>query len=214
MGWFWSWPQRTGGVLDSPTQVETISRELPREEVPHQPPPPPLDMPDIPDKPRTLTRDEQADAELQKFLKELDVEEKREEPKTPFIEPPERHTVNKSTISPDVLYPITMSCRQAFDHAFYCQSLGGQWTNVYRYGGVRNCSEQWGNFWFCMRTNRGMMTEEERKIRIQAHYREKDKKYRVGPSSEDIWRLREERVDGAFEGNLEAAEEAERREAE
>lgn len=58
-----------------------------------------------------------------------------------------------------------------------------------------------------------MMTEEERKRRIQAHYREKDKKYKAGPSSEDIWRLREERIDGAFEGDLEAAEEAQRREA-
>jgi hypothetical protein len=49
------------------------------------------------------------------------------------------------------LLPTDMSCREAFDAAFYCQSLGGQFTNLYRYGGIRSCSENWSDFWFCMR---------------------------------------------------------------
>jgi hypothetical protein len=37
-------------------------------------------------------------------------------------------------ISPEALYPRQMSCRQAFDQAFYCQSLGGKFNDIYRYG--------------------------------------------------------------------------------
>ena len=51
------------------------------------------------------------------------------------------------------------------------------------------------------------MSEEERKRRIQAHYSGRAAKYRTGPSSEDVWSVREERLEGAFEGDLEALEE-------
>ena len=119
---------------------------------------------------------------------------------------------DEASISPNALYPKTMSCREAFDTAFYCQSLGGQFVNVYRYGGIRNCSEEWRNFWFCMRTNRGLMNDEERGGMIQEHYRKRETKYKNGPSSEDVWRLREVRVDNPFEGDLEALEAEEKRE--
>jgi hypothetical protein len=89
-----------------------------------------------------------------------------------------------------------MSCRAAFDSAFYCQSVGGQFTNLYRYGGVRNCSAEWSQFWFCMRTNRGMMSDERREEAVQGHYAGRARKYRDGPSSEDVWELREEPVEG------------------
>lgn len=78
--------------------------------------------------------------------------------------------------------------------------------NLYRYGSMRNCSDQWANFWFCMRTNRGAMGEEERKRRIQEHYRGRAGKYVEGPSSEDVWEIREVVVEGAFEGDLEEVE--------
>lgn len=78
--------------------------------------------------------------------------------------------------------------------------------NLYRYGNMRDCSDQWSNFWFCMRTNRGYMSEGEREKRIQEHYKGRARKYEVGPSSEDVWRIRKERVEGAFEGDFEAVE--------
>lgn len=78
--------------------------------------------------------------------------------------------------------------------------------NLYRYGHMRDCSDQWSNFWFCMRTNRGYMSEEARAKKIQDHYQGRARKYEVGPSSEDVWRIREERVEGAFEGDFEAVE--------
>jgi len=97
-----------------------------------------------------------------------------------------------------------MSCRQAFDYAFFCQSLGGQWVNVYRYGELRSCSEHWGNFWLCMRSRSYKKEDKERLIRD--HYRKKAIKYKTGPSSEDVWELRREPIEGAFEGDFVALE--------
>ncbi|KAI0455988.1 hypothetical protein F5B21DRAFT_167710 [Xylaria acuta] len=92
------------------------------------------------------------------------------------------------------LLPTTMSCRQAFDHAYHCNSLGGQWTAVYRAGTVRSCSEQWDDFWFCMRTRAysGPVKEEA----IKDYYRQKElNKYGSGkPNSTDIWEPRAERL--------------------
>jgi len=99
-----------------------------------------------------------------------------------------------------------MSCRQAFDLAWGCQSMVGQWNSVYRYGTVRNCSEQWADFWFCMRTKG--YPREPREAAIREHYREKEaRKYAGQPSSEDVWRSRDEKVepDSAFSAVYEEA---------
>lgn len=92
------------------------------------------------------------------------------------------------------LLPNDMSCRQAFDQAWACNSMGGQWNAVYRYGEMRSCSEQWDDFWFCMRTK--SYSGEMREKAIRAHYRNKDyAKYGPGkPSSEDIWDSRDDLV--------------------
>lgn len=92
------------------------------------------------------------------------------------------------------LLPNDMSCRQAFDQAWACNSMGGQWNAVYRYGEMRSCSEQWDDFWFCMRTK--SYSGEMREKAIHAHYRNKDyAKYGPGkPSSEDIWDSRDDLV--------------------
>lgn len=50
------------------------------------------------------------------------------------------------------------------------------------------------------------MSEEARVKRIRDHYQGRARKYEVGPSSEDVWRIREERVEEAFEGDFEAVE--------
>lgn len=42
--------------------------------------------------------------------------------------------------------------------------------------------------------------------RVQDHYRQRAVKYKVGPSSEDVWEVRLERIEGAFEGDLEKLE--------
>jgi hypothetical protein len=95
-----------------------------------------------------------------------------------------------------------MSCRQAFDAAFYCNSLGGQFNNLYRYGNVRSCSENWNDFWFCMRTRTFAAREKEEAI--MARYREKERmRYarREGEelgtpkSSEDVWKSREHKLE-------------------
>ncbi|KFA54877.1 hypothetical protein S40293_09095 [Stachybotrys chartarum IBT 40293] len=92
------------------------------------------------------------------------------------------------------LLPTEMSCSQAFDLAWACNSLGGQWNAVYRYGEMRSCSELWNDFWFCMRTK--SYTGELKESMIKAHYRQKEHaKYGAGrPSSEDVWEGRTEKV--------------------
>lgn len=150
---------------------------------------------------RTLTRDEQANLELQEFLAALNSEVDTAAASKPS---PNSFTSTTSTstgrgpssISPESLYPTEMSCRQAFDQAFYCQSPGGQFTNVYRYGSLRDCSESWRAFWFCMRTK--SYPDEERRRRIREFYKQRDRKYYVGPSSEDVWDMRTKPVLEAF----------------
>lgn len=94
----------------------------------------------------------------------------------------------------EALLPTEMSCRQAFDLAWSCNSLGGQFNSVYRYGSMRSCSEHWDDFWFCMRTK--SYTGELKENMVRAHYREKDHaKYGPGrPSSEDVWESRDQKV--------------------
>jgi hypothetical protein len=48
--------------------------------------------------------------------------------------------------------------------------------------------------------------KEEKEKMIRDHYRKKHIKYKTGPSSEDVWELRKEPVEGAFEGDMEALE--------
>ena len=55
------------------------------------------------------------------------------------------------------------------------------------------------------------MNDEERAGMIQEHYRKRETKYKNGPSCEDVWRMREVRLDNAFEGDLEALEAREKK---
>lgn len=109
-----------------------------------------------------------------------------------------------SDISPDSLYPTDLSCRSALDYAMFCQSFGGQFVNIYRYGTFRSCSNHWEDFWLCMRTRN--WDKKDREKAIQEHYRKKAVKWKTGPSSEDVWEVRQEPVKDAFQGNLEELE--------
>lgn len=101
-------------------------------------------------------------------------------------------------ISPNALYPRTMGCRQAFDQAFYCQSLGGKFNDIYRYGELRSCSDNWSAFWFCMRVRNLGDNERQEAIRDYYEKREGQIKKERGGSSEDIWDIRTEPVKQAF----------------
>lgn len=95
----------------------------------------------------------------------------------------------------EYLLPREMSCREAFDSAFYCTSLGGAFNHLYRYGTARSCSEHWNKFWFCMRTR--TYSDETKEKSIQEYYRniEKAKYGKHGTSSEDVWRTRDSLVE-------------------
>lgn len=138
------------------------------------------------------TREQQADAELQSFLRELNASTQatvaEPSPSSTANTPEDTSTKGRPSPLTDTTYPTTMSCRDAFDYAFHCQSLGGQLTNWYRYGTLRSCSDRWDDFWFCMRT-RGY-SDEQRAKEITRHFAQKETRYRVAPSSEDVWEQR------------------------
>ncbi|KAG8625842.1 hypothetical protein KVT40_006243 [Elsinoe batatas] len=171
-------------------------------------PPPPTTQPSSLLPPTTPTskppnRDEQAEAELTAFLASLESPPTPDSSSTSPSTPPPAPTPwtrSESDISPASLRPRTMSCRTLFDSAFYCASLGGKFNDIYRFGSLQPCSEHWDAFWFCMRTK--SWGEKEKGEAIARYYEAREGRERErragGRSSEDVWELREEKVERAF----------------
>ncbi|KAL4936066.1 hypothetical protein BDV06DRAFT_114534 [Aspergillus oleicola] len=161
---------------------------------------------------QNFTREEQADAEFSQLWESLKSDVNKADQSTQPSSSASRISsaaADQSTsqdpsipasIAPESLYADEMSCRSAFDYAFFCQSMGGQFVNVYRYGELRSCSEHWENFWVCMKTRTAGDVERRRAIR--EHNRKKAIKYKTGPSSEDVWEVRMEPVRNAFSGDF------------
>lgn len=167
----------------------------------------------------TSTREQQADKELdaliQSFaesdpsLAQSGAETVDSQGKTVPIEDPTHYDRvlpdGSLDISPEAIHPRTMSCRAAFDQAFYCQSVGGKFNDIYRYGQLRQCSEQWAAFWFCMRTR--TLPDKQKAVHIQDHYKKRDEERRKKyGSSEDVWEIRKTPVTRAFERDPDADE--------
>jgi Protein of unknown function (DUF3128) len=200
MGWWWnssasSETSSTPAALPTPSPANNDHLNPPPSSVPLSEPTP------EPQPSRTLTRDEESERELTAWLRELESEFK---PNSALKRIPKAKTRPPDDISPHSLYPTEISCRSAFDYAFFCQSFGGQFVNVYRYGTFRSCSNHWQDFWLCMRTRQWNKADREKAI--ADHYRKKVIKYKQGPSSEDVWEMRTEPVKDAFQGDLEALE--------
>ncbi|TKA61017.1 hypothetical protein B0A49_09650 [Cryomyces minteri] len=212
MGWFWSASTvPTPKPLEPLEPLKEVDDHPPHAPEPSQSPPNPEDAP-VSQPLKPLSRDAQADADLQSLIASFSSEaashartrasrtDGSDLPPAPAHSHesarPDTGPAAAGDISPDSLFPSEMSCRQAFDSAFYCQSLGGQFNQIYRFGELRGCSEHWSNFWFCMRTK--SQPEEKKASMIREHYRQRHVKYKVGPSSEDVWQLRTEPVQDAF----------------
>jgi len=194
MGWLWSSAPAPEAPNQPPRSPPTTYPEppssVPFSETSKQPPPrsSPQSTTKIP------TRDELAEAELRSFLQSL-------QPPPLKAATQSASAITSDTSVPDRdsgpialtsahTTPSTVSCRTIFDNAFHCQSLGGQWNSVYRYGGLRDCSPLWYDFWWCMRTNRGSMTEVERERQVRKRYEEKERRLREGSNSEEVWEER------------------------
>ncbi|KAK5558061.1 hypothetical protein LTR46_004240 [Exophiala xenobiotica] len=137
---------------------------------------------------QALSREEQANQEFLELVRELQAQTEVEPEQTSWPQGPRKYTQAapvETDISPDSLYPTEISCRSAFDYAMFCQSFGGQFVNIYRYGTFRSCSNHWDDFWLCMRTRN--WDAKDRSRAIQEHYRKKAIKWKTGPSSEDVW---------------------------
>ena len=184
-----------GGAASLPPQTIKTSSE-------------PLPTPQNTPSSKPLSRDEIAEQELQSFLQEIAADTKPSSTKYSRIPKAAPSSASNSSATDDEsrlplrdqLLPTTMSCRDAFDAAFYCNSMGGQFNNLYRYGTVRSCSESWNDFWFCMRTR--TWSENEKGEAIRSRYRDKEQaKYSkqdkddIGRSSEDVWRSRDKKIE-------------------
>ena len=202
MGWWWS-----NGSSDKAAATKEMYLESPPAVSEQDKPSPELaptpDFSDAHPQKRPLTREEEGDRELMLWLKELQSESANVQSTNSKL-PPFEPRSSPEDISPDSLYPTEISCRSAFDYAFFCQSFGGQFVNIYRYGTFRSCSNHWQDFWLCMRTRN--WDDKDRKKAIQDHYRQKAIKYKTGPSSEDVWDVRTDPAKDAFQGNLEELE--------
>ncbi|KAJ6032464.1 hypothetical protein N7540_003196 [Penicillium herquei] len=185
MGWLWN----SGPTKDTPSEAPKTTT--------------PPTIPETQSTPKKLTPDEQADLEFNQLLADLRKADTELNAASGSTSTNENGTPT-SSIAPESLYADTMSCRTAFDYAFFCQSFGGQFVNVYRYGELRSCSEHWDNFWLCMKT-RGWSDELRRKT-IRDHNRKKAIKYKTGPSSEDVWDVRLDPASDSFQGDFVAME--------
>ena len=177
MGWFFGSSNATPSESQAPTsqiKADPSPASEPRAEaLPNRAP---------------KTRDEVAEEEFQAFLKEFN------EQSASSI--PSQDQPHDDRISP---FPTSMHCTTMFDAAWHCQLFGGQFINVYRYGGLRDCSDAWSRFWFCMRTNRAYMSDERRQERVERYYREREKRLLRGPNSEDVWEARSDKIQDAFD---------------
>ncbi|KAK5056639.1 hypothetical protein LTR84_012171 [Exophiala bonariae] len=193
MGWFWDSKPATPAAaspLDATAPEPSVLATTPS----------PSQLPE-------LAEQGKSDASFRDLLKEFYAEELRsQEQKYKTKEGQSKASIDYEPvdISPDSLYPTSMSCRSAFDYAMFCQSFGGQFVNVYRYGEFRSCSNHWNDFWLCMRTRN--IPERERARQIREHYQKKIIKYKTGPSSEDVWEVRDVPVQDSMQGNLEELE--------
>ncbi|GKZ37651.1 hypothetical protein AbraIFM66950_009300 [Aspergillus brasiliensis] len=206
MGWWWSSAPKEGQSSAPAASNAPAS----------QPSPETTSAPSQPPQPRTLTREEQADAEWKTLIASLesDISGQKQQQSPSAGDSTSSDSASSpssadpqappSSIAPESLYADEMSCRSAFDYAFFCQSFGGQFVNVYRYGELRSCSEHWDNFWMCMKTR--TLPDQQRRKAIRDHNRKKAIKYKTGPSSEDVWDVRTEPVQNAFSGDFAALE--------
>jgi len=152
-------------------------------------------------------RQKDEDADLQAFFSSLETSKPQDNPAksnmVPVVNGDNSSDISIGTdISPRTLYPREMSCRDAFDQAYQCGNLGGKFNDIYRFGSLQPCSEQWGAFWFCMRMRSFTGTAEQKGEMIADHYEEREereKKSRAGGrSSEDVWEIRTKPVERAF----------------
>lgn len=199
MGWFWDSKPAPPVVDKSP---DATLPDLPLVAA-TTPSPPHVSEPAH----QNLSRAEKSDPAFQELLREFYADESRAQEKRQQVKGSQTQASDDYEpvdISPDSLYPTTMSCRSAFDYAMFCQSFGGQFVNVYRYGDFRSCSNHWNDFWLCMRSRN--YSEKERARAIRDHYQKKGIKYKTGPSSEDVWEVRDIPVEDGMQGNLEELE--------
>jgi hypothetical protein len=135
---FWSKspsPPAAAAASPPPPPSDNTSSAAPSPSTNASPPPSP-----------SSSREAQADAELAALLASLDAEHAAN------TRAAERNARVPAADDDKTGLPTDMNCLTAFDEMFYCYSFGGQFLNIYRYGGFRDCSEKSADWRFCMKT--------------------------------------------------------------
>lgn len=91
-----------------------------------------------------------------------------------------------------------MSCRELFDFAYYCQSLGGQFNNVWRYGETRSCKSHWKAWAFC--TQLKTHGKEAKRAHVREWYRKQEEEKYGGPEERGPEKAREWALRGGDPG--------------
>ncbi|BEI85835.1 hypothetical protein CcaverHIS002_0601220 [Cutaneotrichosporon cavernicola] len=81
------------------------------------------------------------------------------------------------------------TCMTLFDQFFMCAALMPQVRAIYRFGHLKDCTPKWDDFKYCM-----SLKSEDEEERRQAWIKRRAEWWahrRVGPSSEDVWEVRE-----------------------
>ena len=192
MGWFWQSGPNPSSNLTNPLRTDGERRDV--TQPPSQDP-----IETTPNntaaQARSKTRDEQAQEDFLAFLQSI--EESYKKPCSSISAPADTSAEEASyydpsapeLITPAHLYPSRSSCTILFDTAFHCASPYGQFLNVYRYGTFRQCGALWNDVAWCLRTNRGWMSVEERTERTlkKSWERERARLMERGGTSEEVW---------------------------
>ena len=212
MGWFWDVKPHSTQSENPPLQLEIDPPPQSSSTTSHhdasEPSLPPMSSTRATSTPQT--REDQAHEELMRFL--YSVEESYKKPRAPtkdtildskFQTLDQGENLNPSAperITPAHLYPARASCTILFDTAFHCASPYGHFLNVYRYGTFRQCGALWNEYMWCLRTNRGWMSQEEREERTLRKGWEKERGRLIerGGTSEEIWEPRKLVLKDAF----------------
>ncbi|KAF2471809.1 uncharacterized protein BDR25DRAFT_260362, partial [Lindgomyces ingoldianus] len=191
MAWLWSSTPISSANAKPESQSQPQSQ--PPSPPPRSQPPPPAPAPTT----TTLSQSDHPDAAFHAAYPHL---APSPSPSSSPLNPsnPSTFSHNSPSFPIDPSHPTHLSCRALFDSAFHCASFGGKFNDIYRYGTLRNCSEHWADWRFCMRLK--VYSEGTRREMVRERYARKEEVVKRGKNSEDVWERRGvgEEVRGAF----------------
>lgn len=149
--------------------------------------------------------DDMTDSQIQSFFESLESRPTSSSPSTssspntsPISSTTQNDTKNANIAEQHEKKEDPCNLQYYFDEAFMCFTPKSQARNWYRYGELKDCSERWRDFKWCMKTRMG--DEETVQGMLKLRREELVEEVRAGPNSEDVWEYREEPVRNPWSG--------------